>query len=143
MATDLSVFNRDDVQTFVNLALRPPYSFPMLDFAYCVDNALPSLLPDRMIHIAEIIQQAFGVYIEPYRLIDKLSFRANLDSINSSSPSTKPITFTVTITSSPSQLLSKCTTSAKKNLLAQCSDQQPNILLSSINLYQEIDGYLN
>ncbi|CAF5160118.1 unnamed protein product, partial [Rotaria sp. Silwood1] len=45
----------------------------MLDFAYCVDNALPSLLPDRMIHIAEIIQQAFGVYIEPYRLIDKLS----------------------------------------------------------------------
>ncbi|CAF1455421.1 unnamed protein product, partial [Rotaria sp. Silwood1] len=55
MATDLSVFNRDDVQTFVNLALRPPYSFPMLDFAYCVDNALPSLLTDRMIHIAEII----------------------------------------------------------------------------------------
>ncbi|CAF3619359.1 unnamed protein product [Rotaria sp. Silwood1] len=73
MNTDLSVLNQDDVKTFVNLALDPPFSLSMLDFANCVDNALPSLLPDRMKHIAEIVHQAFGVYVEPYRLMDKLS----------------------------------------------------------------------
>ncbi len=57
----------------MNLALQPLFSLAMPDFAHCVDTALPSLLPDRMTHIVGIIQQAFGVYVEPHRLFDKLS----------------------------------------------------------------------
>ncbi|CAF4265628.1 unnamed protein product [Rotaria sp. Silwood2] len=59
ITSDLSVLSRDDVQT-----LEVPFSLPILDFAYCIDNALPSLLPGHMTHISEIIHQAFGVDIE-------------------------------------------------------------------------------
>ncbi|CAF4164080.1 unnamed protein product [Rotaria sordida] len=71
-------------------------------------------------------------------------YDANLDSINSLSPSTTTSTSMMKLASASSSHASiKCASSVRKGILSQCFDQQPNGLISSTNRYQEVDDYLN
>lgn len=48
-------------------------SVPLLNFALAIDNALPSAISSRDDHIANIIEQVFGIRIDCHRLIDFLT----------------------------------------------------------------------
>ncbi|CAF2941605.1 unnamed protein product, partial [Rotaria sp. Silwood2] len=72
-------------------------------------------------------------------------YDANLDSINSLSPSSTTTSTSMmklaSASSSPASI--KCASSVWKSILAQCFDQQPDGLISSTNRYQGVDDYLN
>lgn len=68
-----SIWSENDMQEFIQLAQCPPFSLALLDFAQTIDNVLPSILSDRMKQIVAIIEQVFGVRIEPHRMFDKLA----------------------------------------------------------------------
>jgi hypothetical protein len=55
-----------------SLSQEPLLSLALLDFVRELDHVLAPSLTNRMDLIVAIIEQAFGVQIEPHRMLDKI-----------------------------------------------------------------------
>lgn len=68
----LSAMTESDLREFVQLSQEPPFSLALLDFVRELDHVLAPSLPNRIDLIVAIVEQAFGVQIQPHRMLDKI-----------------------------------------------------------------------
>lgn len=68
-----SIVSSDISRDFVRLMINPPLTLGLMDFVQDIDCALSPSLPNRIDHIAGIVEQAFGIGIEKHRLLDYIT----------------------------------------------------------------------